>query len=166
MEVPEEELADLLVLTPLTALKIHGADWKSRMIGWSSTKLTVNSGAAMTFHLHPGGGRHFTRTGVFSTADVPRNMALNSCAPFPARKPHQKEDKDVRKSWGETRMEGWAHAIFLQWTKLLWQFLANICKTTNKPDAAKQKQEKNPSLQFSHPGVPPWDRRVLRDWDK
>lgn len=26
MEVPEEELADLLVLTPLTALKIHGAD--------------------------------------------------------------------------------------------------------------------------------------------
>lgn len=26
MEVPEEELADLLALTPLTALKIHGAD--------------------------------------------------------------------------------------------------------------------------------------------
>lgn len=26
MEVPKEELADLLVLTPLTALKIHGAD--------------------------------------------------------------------------------------------------------------------------------------------
>lgn len=26
MEVPEEKLADLLVLTPFTALKIHGAD--------------------------------------------------------------------------------------------------------------------------------------------
>lgn len=32
MEVPEEELADLLVLTPLAALKIHGADLKSRVI--------------------------------------------------------------------------------------------------------------------------------------
>lgn len=112
------------------------------------------------------GGRHFASTGVFSTADVPRNTALNSCASFPVRKPHWKEDKDVGKGWGESRMEGWAHAIFLPWAKLLWQFVTNVCKTANKPEAAKQKQEENPPLQFSHPGVPPWDRRVLRDCDK
>lgn len=43
----------------LNALKIHGSDWKFRMIGWSSTKFTVYSGAEMTFHLYPGGRNAF-----------------------------------------------------------------------------------------------------------
>lgn len=102
MEVPEEELADLLVLTPLAALKIHGADLKSRVIFWSSKKLAVKSVVEVTFHLPPGRRRHFTVTGIFSTAVtwhwMPVPLSPGSISLFP----YQKNDEDILKNWGDT----------------------------------------------------------------
>lgn len=57
------------------------------------------------------GQKHFTRTGVFSTIDVPRIMALNSCAPSPIpaspirTKTRMLEKADRRPEWRAEPMQ-------------------------------------------------------------
>lgn len=153
MEVLEEELADLLVLTPLTALKIHGTDLKSRVISWSSTKLAVKSVAEMTSHLPPRGRRHFTRTRIFSTAVtwhwIPVPLSPGGILLFP----HQKNDEDILKGWGNTRKECWDHAIFSRVSKIINSSLTFVRMPRRQKSLIKAR--KNVFLSFSHPEVPP-----------
>lgn len=82
MEVPEEELADLLLLMPLPALKNHGADWKSRMVSWSSSKLTVKSVRGMTFSPASRGRKSFQKNRYLFNCWCPQKHGIEYLCSF------------------------------------------------------------------------------------
>lgn len=139
MEVPEEEADRFVCANTLNSFK-NSSCWskiqEDRLILYKT-----HCEFWIWDDISPASGHKIfhKNSGLFN---VPRNVSLKSSL-FPMRRPHQKGDKDIGKVWDETEMEGWALNIFLQWAKL-------------------QKQEKNPPFQFSHPGVPLWDRRRMR----